>query len=438
MRKILAIFFGKIIILIGKIINKGTCFPGTFASILEPNILTKIAKPKLTIAVTSTSGKTSTSSIIANLLKENGYQVGHNLSGANIDMGIITMLIEHSNLKGKLKVDAIVMEVDERHTKNVFPFFKPDYLVINNIARDQATRNGNVETIVNALNKSISDDIHLIVNADDAHLNSFLLNKKNQKTFFGINVPSKFKGMFFNNNDISYCPLCQEKIIFEQMYFCNTGIYHCPTSDFKRPIPKYEVTEVDLEKGFYHINNNLKVFLQNKVFFHVYNSLAAFTVCKTIGIDESEIIKNLDKIHFNITRVFQQDNINVMACKNSSPISYDQGLIQINSDPQEKILVLGFHRISNRDNYQDLSWLYDINFELLLTSNIHKIIIIGEYGFDIASRLYIADFPLEKIIFVKNIQAAINQTKEYPYPTYALLGFDITQSFIDKIKEEKS
>ena len=112
--KIIAILVGKTILLFGKILNRGSSLPGKVALAIDKNILKKLKYPNVKIAVTGSSGKGSTSSLIANTLKDNGYTVTYNEAGSNLAWGITTSFIKNSNIFGKIKTDYLVIEIDER------------------------------------------------------------------------------------------------------------------------------------------------------------------------------------------------------------------------------------------------------------------------------------------------------------------------------------
>ena len=108
MRKFLAILAAKLVIIVGKLVNKGSSLPGDIAMRVDPNVLSKIEIPKLSIAVTGTTGKTSTTQTIAKVFEECGYKVAHNLSGANLIGGVATLLLDSVTLTGKCKKDVLV------------------------------------------------------------------------------------------------------------------------------------------------------------------------------------------------------------------------------------------------------------------------------------------------------------------------------------------
>ncbi len=147
MKKVCAIAMGKILIFLGKIVKRGSVLPGNIATKIDKNILHKFKMPKTVIAVTGSSGKGSITNMLATTYRKMGYTVCHNSSGSNLNLGILTTLIENSSLSGKIKSDVVIVEVDERYTKYVFPAIKPQTVVITNITRDQPPRQGNFDMV---------------------------------------------------------------------------------------------------------------------------------------------------------------------------------------------------------------------------------------------------------------------------------------------------
>jgi UDP-N-acetylmuramyl tripeptide synthase len=91
--KYVAIFCAKLVILLGKILKRGSSMPGKIALKIDKNLLKKMKMPNKIIAVTGSSGKGSTSSILAQVYRKMGYKVVHNSSGANLKAGITPSFI---------------------------------------------------------------------------------------------------------------------------------------------------------------------------------------------------------------------------------------------------------------------------------------------------------------------------------------------------------
>ena len=80
----------------------GSVLPGSIARRFDKNILDKLEYPKYIIGVTGSSGKGSTTKLIANILMKNGVKVVWNESGSNLYNAAATLLLNNSSLNFKL------------------------------------------------------------------------------------------------------------------------------------------------------------------------------------------------------------------------------------------------------------------------------------------------------------------------------------------------
>ena len=231
--KILAIICAKFVILLGKIVKRGSSMPGKIALKIDKNLLKKFKTPSTVIAVTGSSGKGSTSSMLAHVYRKMGYKVVHNASGANLKPGITTMLLENCNLNGKVKGDVIIYEVDERFAKFIFPDLTPQYVVVTNITRDQPPRQGNFDLVYEEIKKALPDGTHLILNGDDPYLLKFNLNGEYKTTYYTLDeTKNSYKDSKFKNLNIIYCPKCNTKLKYDYYHFETLGKFRCPNCDF--------------------------------------------------------------------------------------------------------------------------------------------------------------------------------------------------------------
>lgn len=117
--------------------HEGSVIGGRIANKLDKKILKKIKLPKYVIGITGSSGKSSSTELMYNILTKNNYKVVYNKEGSNTINGITSLILNNSTIFGKLKKDVLLMELDERFMGMIFEHIKPTHLMITNITRDQ-------------------------------------------------------------------------------------------------------------------------------------------------------------------------------------------------------------------------------------------------------------------------------------------------------------
>jgi len=418
-------------------LGRGTAFPGDLALKLNKNILSYFELPKITIFVTGTTGKTSVAGTLYEIYKNAGYKTVSNIKGSNLIGGVTTAFIEASKLNGKTKADVLIIECDERYVKNVFKYITPKYFIINNLSRDQLARNGHFELVFNEINNSIKKSTHLILNADDPLVTKFGLNKENKITYYGLKE-NKFstKESMLNTLDLAYCPVCHKKLEFDYFNYGNLGSYKCPNNDYNRPVCKYEA---ELNNDTILIDNN-EIKVNNTALYNIYNITACYTVASITKVDNKALVNTLNTLSLKVKRLneFVIDGVKgtLLLSKNETPLSYNQSLEYIKSKNGTKTVAIGFKRVSGRYDLKDLSWLYDINFELLNDKSIEKIILIGPFAYDIATRLKLANIDPEKFEYCietdNSLDYCIKHTKG---DLYCVVYFDLDYMYIDNLKD---
>ena len=433
MKKVLAILVNKFITLLCKLFKfNGSQFPGSIVyDYIDKDILSKIKYPDLTIAVTGSAGKGSTCKLIKHIMEDAGYSVAYNENGSNGINGSISMILNNCTLNGKFKKDVLLLECDERHLKLIWNKKKPKYFVITNITRDQPTRNATPMNVFKDVTSIIDDSMHIIINVDDPLLNRLKYTHKGKITTFGIDkIKDDIKHPLLNNIDFAYCPICHSKLHYNYYHYGHLGNYNCTKCDFERGLANYNATNVNLEKQKIKINNN-EIYISKNVIYAAYATLAAYALVNTCGINEQTIANSLNKnkVISKIGKSFTYKNhkIILLETKNENNLSYYQSTKYIANQKGLKSVIIGFDVISKRYKESDLSWLYDINFELLNDKNIDKIFVFGRFKYDIATRLEIAKIDSKKIIIIDNkdelLDIAVSKTKAdiYVYDVYKYL-----------------
>ncbi len=440
MKRFLGTLIGKSVFLAEKLLHKNaSSFPGKAVLAIFPDYLKKISYPPLVIMVTGSCGKGSTTRIIADALRENGMTVAHNLEGSNLLNGVASTVIKNISFSGRLKQDALVLETDERYLKLITRYITPHYLVINNITRDQPPRQGDFDIVFGEILKGIPESTHIIVNGDDPITKSFSLHKDNI-TYFGID---KYFASYENEpndvRDVNYCPKCHAKLQYTYRHYGSVGDFKCPECDFARNTPDFCITSVNKDTNEITLNNS-KITANELILFNLYNLAAAYAVLSLAGIAEDKIAQSLNaqhiqnKIYKEITK--KDRKYIALNCKAENNATYNLAVIHTALDKSPKSIVLGLREISRRYTFFDLSWLYDINFELLNDDTLQKVVCAGPYRYDFAARITLAGIPKDKIIILDNLDHAGKVLDEQTSGTvYGILNFDYIEPFINSVNE---
>ena len=151
--------------------GRGGSLPGELALRLDHDFISRFQMPKTVILVTGTNGKTTTSNLIAESLRQAGLRVLHNRRGDNLNVGIASLLASGSDLHYRVLADAVVIEVDELTLYRQFFHLHPTHLVVTNFFRDQLDRAGEMETIIRKI-MEVTKDFKgtLILNGDDPNV----------------------------------------------------------------------------------------------------------------------------------------------------------------------------------------------------------------------------------------------------------------------------
>ena len=159
-----------------------------------------------------------------------------------------------------------------------------------------------------------------------------------------------------------------------------------------------------------------------------------------IGISKNKIknIVNENSLKTKRYTVYNFNNrkLQFLLSKNETNVSYEQSINYVINKKGYKNVVMGFDNVSRRYKENDISWLYDINFEKLNNESINKIIIFGRFRYDFLLRLEYAGIDKNKIILLENRDDVLNTLKEKTTgDIYMIVYFDIIEYFTKILNE---
>ena len=416
--KTIAILACKLLRFAGKPLGKGSSLPGSVALKRDPDILHKIKLPDRVIAVTGSNGKTSTVEMIAHVLRQNGWKVAYNREGSNQIEGVTTFLLSDCTLGGTCRSDVILLESDERFARHTFRHFTPTHYVITNLYRDQLTRNGHPEWIFDILQDSIHPGTRLILNADDPLVSCFALGRDNPVTWFGVErLPFSETQPSGRYRDGAYCPHCKHPMEYEYYHYNHIGAYRCPGCGHHRHTPEDAVTQASLEEKHLILNGKYRVDMAVSGIYHMYNTLAAFSACRALGLAEEPIARALSGYALQNGRIVSfragERAGTLLTSKHENSISYDQSIRLAVQDGRDVTVLVLVDAISRKYFTSETSWLWDIDFERLNAPQVKQIVLAGRYSNDLAVRFSYCPIPPERVRVIGDIGAAVDWVKEH-------------------------
>jgi len=352
-------------------LGNGSTWPGHIALKMNKNFIKDIISESHTkvIIVAGTNGKTTTSSLIADVLTENKKTVLRNESGANLLNGIASTILLNTNSRGKLTQEYAVFEVDENALSLLLQQITPDYLVLLNLFRDQLDRYGEINTIVSKWQDAIDAlpaATKLVLNADDPQI-AYLGNKKTKTSYFGVKEKTTNKENVQQAADSVSCPQCDAPLIFDHKTFSHLGIWHCKKCGLKSP--QADVTNA----SFYPLTG----------VYNQYNTHAAILVLKQFGFSEKQIIDGLKEFKpaFGRQETLRYKNKNVQLFLSKNPTSFNQSFETIRELEARNLLIVLNDRVPDG---HDISWIWDVDLKGI--EQFKKILISGDRVYDMALR----------------------------------------------------
>lgn len=432
-KEFFSIIISKIVLKLSKTFLKGgSNFPGKVALKICPDILKTIGAGYNVIIVTGTNGKTTTTSMIHNVLEASGKNVITNNTGANMLPGVVACFVENFSFKRKNEDVFAVMEVDEANVKFITKYLKPEIITITNLFRDQLDRYGEVYTTLNKILEGVnlSPKSKLVLNGDESLLGD--LELENPVIYYGFKTALDKNKKIDVNADAKFCKKCKAPYKYNFITYNHLGDYYCDNCGFKRPELKYYVDEFsEITPSYSLVNiNGKEVSINQPGTYNIYNGLCAYSICRELEIEEDNIINSLKNQQSSFGRQeeinIEGKEIKIILVKN--PAGYDEALntIILNKTSLDMCFLLN-------DNYadgRDVSWIWDVNFEKLKDLSIGKISISGSRLYDMAIRLKIAGLDQNKFALcgigeelLENIKNSPN-SKVYILATYtAMIDF---------------
>ena len=377
--------------------RQGVTWAGKIALRLDPSILKTLASQvkKDIFIVCGTNGKTTTNNMLCAALEAEGYKVVCNHTGSNMLNGVAAAFALAAGLSGNLKADYACIEIDEASTRRVFPHFKPDYMVLTNLFRDQLDRYGEIDITMNILKEVMKSapKMKVIVNGDDA-LSAFLaMDSGNPYATYGISKKVTDDSKSNEIREGRFCKKCGALLHYNFYHYSQLGDYACTNCDFKRPELDFDAGDVEVGETLSFTVEGKRIHANYKGFYNVYNILAAYAALRTGGIEPVHFNQMLSRFHPENGRMeqFQIDGTKIMLNLAKNPAGFNQNISAVMQDQTEKDIIIVIN--DNAQDGIDVSWLWDVDFDRFHEDNIHSITVSGIRCQDMRLRMKYVNIP---------------------------------------------
>jgi len=168
-----AVLVGRAVRVAARLRGGGSAIPGNIALKIDPDFLERtIARiPKGVVAVSGSNGKSTTTNMLAAIIRAHGLTVFTNPSGGNLPQGIASALLSEVSVGGRLDADIAILEVDEGYGTRLAELLKPRTVLLLNIQIDQLNRYHEPDRVAAMLGRVAATSTEgLILNREDNFL----------------------------------------------------------------------------------------------------------------------------------------------------------------------------------------------------------------------------------------------------------------------------
>ena len=335
---------------------------GLVAMTLDRSILGQLGRDRRSVVVTGTNGKSTTTRMTAAALATVG-PVATNAEGANMDAGLVAALAAARD------AGLAALEVDEMHVPHVADAVEPDVFVLLNLSRDQLDRVGEINHIERTLRAGLARHpaAVIVANCDDVLMTS--------AAYDCPTVVWVAAGGGWANDSVS-CPRSGEIIVRDGTDWYSTG------SDFKRPSPQWWFDD-DTLYGPDGLALPMTLALPGAV--NRGNAAQAVAAAVTLGADPVSAVaavSGVDEVAGRYRTIRVGDHtVRILLAKN--PAGWQEALSMVDKSATGVVISVN----GQVPDGEDLSWLWDVNFEHFVGLPQEKVVAAGERGTDLAVRL---------------------------------------------------
>ena len=388
----------------------GTTLPGKLLWKLDPGAVdTLAARLPLGIAlVSATNGKTTTTAMAARILGGE-RRLAWNQAGANLLSGIASALVSAR------KAELGLLEVDEGALFEAAARMRPRAVALSNLFRDQLDRYGELELVAEGWRKAVDglpDATTLVVNADDPVVSS-LADERTHALRFGLDDPRHARPELQHAADSKYCIRCGTPYEYAAAYVGHLGDYRCPACEHARPPLDVAARSIEL-RGLVSSRFRLEapagavdIELALPGLYNVYNATAAASLAIALGASLIDVRAGLEAFSAAFGRFERiptgKKTVVVLLIKNPAGANEVLRTLETGVPP---VLILALNDAIA--DGQDVSWIWDVDFEPLL-EHVGRVVASGDRAAELGLRLLYGGLPRDRLEVEPSLERALDR-----------------------------
>jgi lipid II isoglutaminyl synthase (glutamine-hydrolysing) len=391
----------------------GTTLPGKLLWKLHPASIDALAARLSSgvALVSATNGKTTTTAMAAKILGDQ-HRLVWNRAGANLLSGLASSLVSAR------KAELGLFEVDEGALPEAIRRTHPRVVSLANLFRDQLDRYGELELVAERWRGAVDhlpESTTLVVNADDPVL-AELGEDRERVLRFGVDDPRQARAALQHAADSKYCVRCGQPYVYAAAYVGHLGDYRCPACGHARPPLDVAAREIELgglRGSRFRLDTphgSTVVELSLPGLYNVYNAVAAASVALALDSSPTAIARGLADFSAAFGR-FERipvgaKEIVVLLIKNPAAANEALRIFETGVPP---VLVIALNDAIA--DGQDVSWIWDVDFEPLLP-HVGRVVASGDRAAELGLRLVYGGLPEDRLEVIPSLERALDRGLE--------------------------
>ncbi|MBE3594693.1 MAG: DUF1727 domain-containing protein [Candidatus Carbobacillus altaicus] len=330
-----------------------SAFPGAVGLALDPDVMSFCRRGKDVVVVTGTNGKTTTTHLLASMVKARDRFVITNAEGANLPAGLVTALC-----RGRGRI--AVLEVDEGYMPNLLHTLQPKLVLFTNFAPDQIERFDDGSKLLTFIKKRMAE-------AYEEYGTQLVLSQKDEA----------WHSLFVDAPYVLRVPFGTIDVSHGSVYLQGTR-YALP---FRR---RFELENAELAlRAAYAMNLEPT---------HIERALSDVR-----PVEGRSTMFSYKGVPLTMTLVKNKSGFDALFQAMSDEDRPDRVLIALNDAPSDGVLG---------------SWLWDVNFSFFKTIRPERLVLSGTRAFELAQALYIQGIPRQAIWIAHDPESSLERLLE--------------------------